>query len=120
MPLVATLFVMAGLASLGLPGMSGFIAEFTVFIGSFGAIPIQTILGAFGVVITAGYTLWMLQRIFFGPPTARWADLGDARGVEIVPLVSLIAVIILVGVYPSILTTVVDQGIATLALRLGP
>jgi NADH-quinone oxidoreductase subunit M len=119
MPVVATLFVMAGLASLGLPGMSGFIAEFTVFIGSYRTIPLPAILGALGVVITAGYTLWMLQRVFFGPPSARWANLGDARGVEIVPLVSLIAIIILVGVYPSILTTVVDHGIATLVTRLG-
>jgi len=119
MPVVATLFVMAGLASLGLPGMSGFIAEFTVFIGSYGAIPLATILGAFGVVITAGYTLWMLQRVFFGPPTERWASLGDARGIEIIPLVSLIAIIILIGVYPAVLTTVVDHGIATLVTRLG-
>jgi NADH-quinone oxidoreductase subunit M len=119
MPVVATLFVMAGLASLGLPGMSGFIAEMTVFIGSYATIPLPAALGAFGIVITAGYTLWMLQRVFFGPPTARWASLGDAKGIEIVPLVTLIALIILIGVYPALLTNVVDHGVATLVTRLG-
>ncbi len=119
MPLLATVFVMAGLASLGLPGMAGFIAEFTVFVGSFPAIPALTILGAAGIVITAGYLLWMLQRVFFGPLNPRFVDLGDAYGVEVVPLVALVAVIILVGVYPSILTDVVNSGIGPLAQRLG-
>jgi len=119
MPLLAAVFVMAGLASLGLPGMAGFIAEFTVFVGSFPSIPVLTILGAAGIVVTAGYLLWMLERVFFGPPNPRFATLGDAHGVEVVPLVALVGIIILIGVYPALLTDVVSSGIAPLTARLG-
>ena len=119
MPLLAAVFVMAGLASLGLPGMAGFIAEFTVFVGSFPSIPVLTILGAAGIVVTAGYLLWMLQRVFFGPLNPHFATLGDAHGVEVVPLVALVGIIILIGVYPALLTDVVSSGIAPLTARLG-
>jgi NADH-quinone oxidoreductase subunit M len=115
MPLLAVLFVMAGLASLGLPAMSGFVAEFTVFIGSYVSWPLYTILGATAIVITAGYILWMVRRVFFGPFNERWEHLADARGLELVPLVGLMAVIILIGIAPSILTNVVASGIAPLA-----
>lgn len=113
-PLLATLFVMGGLASLGLPAMAGFIAEFTVFIGSYATLPLFTILAAAGIVITAGYILWMLQRAYFGPLNARWENLRDVRGIEVVPLVTLMAIIILVGVYPALLTDVINAGVAPL------
>ncbi len=115
MPLLATLFVLAGLASLGLPGLSGFVAEFTVFIGSYVTWPVHTILAASAIVITAGYILWMIRRVFFGPFNERWDHLRDAHGLELVPLVTLIAVILLIGLDPALLTTVVNSGIATLS-----
>ncbi|HEX5417730.1 MAG TPA: NADH-quinone oxidoreductase subunit M [Chloroflexota bacterium] len=116
-PLLATLFLMAGLASLGLPGMSGFIAEFTTFIGAYLNLPIYTALAASAIVITAGYLLWMVKRVFFGTFNEKWDHLLDARGIEVVPLVTLMGVIILVGVFPSILTNVVNSGIAPLATQ---
>lgn len=115
MPIVATIFVIAGLASLGLPGLSGFIAEFTVFVGSFSTLGWATILAAFGIVITAGYILWTLQRVLFGPPDERWQNLGDVSFREAVPLVSLAVLIVLIGVYPAILTDLVGAGVAPLA-----
>ena len=119
MPLLATIFVLAGLASLGLPGLSGFVAEFTVFVGAFPAIPVLTALGAAGIVLTAGYLLWMLQRVFFGPINPRFDSLDDPRGLEVVPLLALVGVIVLIGLYPSLLTDVVDNGVVPLAARLG-
>ena len=115
MPIVATIFVIAGLASLGLPGLSGFIAEFTVFVGAFSTLAWATILAAFGIVITAGYILWTLQRVLFGPPDERWQNLGDVSFREAVPLVSLAVLIVLIGVYPAILTDLVEAGVAPLA-----
>jgi NADH-quinone oxidoreductase subunit M len=106
---------MAGLASLGLPGLSGFVAEFTVFIGSYPAWPVYTILAAAAIVLTAGYILWMLRRVFFGPFNERWASLADARGIDLVPLVGLIAVILLVGIYPRVLTDLTSSGVLPLA-----
>ncbi|MBI2955135.1 MAG: NADH-quinone oxidoreductase subunit M [Chloroflexi bacterium] len=119
MPLYAALFVTAGLASLGLPGLSGFVAEFTVFVGSYLNPNMQlfTIIAAAGIVITAGYITWMLQRVFFGP--LRFGDaikesehIQDVRGLEVVPLVTLLAIIIAVGVYPSLVTDLINTGVA--------
>ena len=120
MPWLAVLWVTAGLASLGLPGMAGFIAEYTVFVGGFGTWPLYTILGAAGIVVTAGYILWMVERVFFGPPKPDQGleHVGDAKGLELVPLVSLTALIVLVGVYPSILTNMVSAGVMPVLARL--
>ncbi|MDP2934873.1 MAG: NADH-quinone oxidoreductase subunit M [Dehalococcoidia bacterium] len=119
MPLIAIIFTMAGLASLGLPGMSGFVAEFLVFVGSFSAWPWHTVLGVFAIVITAGYLLWTLQRILFGPPDSRWAHLEDASFVDAVPIVVLIIVIVAVGVYPAILTDMIQGAFPPILERLG-
>ncbi|MCL5960950.1 MAG: NADH-quinone oxidoreductase subunit M [Chloroflexi bacterium] len=119
MPLYAVLFTMAGMASLGLPGMSGFVAEFLVFVGSFATMPWLTALAAAGIVITAGYILWMIQRVFFGPLVPKWAHLEDARGLEVVPLFTLMIVVILVGVYPGIITGIINSGVAPVAARFG-
>ncbi len=119
MPLIAIIFTMAGLASLGLPGMSGFVAEFLVFLGTFPAWPWHTVLAVFAIVITAGYLLWTLQRILFGPADERWAHLKDASFVDAVPIVVLIAVIILVGVYPAVVTTMIQGAFPPILDRLG-
>ena len=67
MPIAATVFVIAGLASLGLPTMSGFVAELLVFLGSFESFEAPTIIAVFGILLSAGYILWTVQRVFFGP-----------------------------------------------------
>jgi NADH-quinone oxidoreductase subunit M len=113
MPVYATLFVIAGLASLGLPGLSGFVAEFTVFVGSYlnPNMQLLTILAASGIVITAGYITWMLQRVFFGPLASKWQNIEDAKGIEVVPLVALFVIILAVGVYPSLVTDLIGSGV---------
>ena len=79
MPFIATAFVMAGLASLGLPGMNGFIGEFLVFIGAFEVWPVFTAIAAFAIVLTAGYITWMLMLVFFGTlDEHKWHGLTDA------------------------------------------
>ncbi|MDP2662797.1 MAG: proton-conducting transporter membrane subunit, partial [Dehalococcoidia bacterium] len=118
-PLIAMIMTIAGLASLGLPGMSGFVAEFLIFLGSFSAWPWQTVLAVVAIVITAGYILWTMQRILFGPPDERWANLKDASFVDAVPVIILVIVIILVGVYPSILTNMIEGPFHPILTRLG-
>ena len=117
MPAIAVTFVVAGLASLGLPGMSGFVAEFLVFIGTFPVWQVATILGAFGIVITAGYLLWMLQRVFMGPISEKWSHLGDANALEIFYVGVMVAVIVGVGVFPSVLTDVIKTGVVPVVQR---
>jgi len=118
MPLIGTFFLFAGLAALGLPGLSGFVAEIMVFLGTFPVWGWAAGISAFGVVIAAGYVLWMVQRAFFGPrppegglPVKMYDDLPDANWIDMVPVLALSAAIIVVGVYPSVITEVFKAGI---------
>jgi NADH-quinone oxidoreductase subunit M len=119
-PILATVLVMAGLASLGLPAMSGFVAEITVFLGAGGKFAVPTILGVIGILLSAGYILWMLRRVVFGPRDERWAELEDTtQWWEQLPMAAMLAVILAVGIYPSRLIDVIDQGILPIASRFG-
>ncbi|MFQ5924384.1 MAG: NuoM family protein [Dehalococcoidia bacterium] len=124
MPIIVIVFSVAGFAALGLPGTSGFAAEFLVFLGSFrstvvSGIQVYTILGVLGIVITAGYILWMLQRIFYGPPKAQYEGALDANRLEKFTIFSMAAVIMLIGIYPRILTDIIDMGILPIFGGLG-
>ena len=111
MPIIASALVIGGLASLGLPATSGFIGEVTVFVGTFFVWTWPTILAAFGIVLTAGYILWMLQRVLFGPQLKRFEKVGDATILEAIPIGILVVAIMAVGIYPAILTDVFSSGI---------
>jgi NADH-quinone oxidoreductase subunit M len=124
MPLVAVVFVIAGLASLGLPSTSGFAAEFLVFVGSFSSkviagMNIYTIVSAISVALTAGYILWMIQRVFYGAPLEQFNGVKDADKTEMVYSGVFIALIFLVGIYPAILTDVIKLGIAPIVGMVG-
>ena len=120
MPLMASAFLLAGLASLGLPGLSGFVAEVLVFLGTFPVWGWATVLSAFSIVIAAGYILWMIQRTLFGPARERFSHVRDTSVVEAVPVVALVIAIVVVGVYPRVLTEVFAIGAeAILATRFG-
>ena len=114
MPVVATAFLVAGLASLGLPGTSGFVAELLVFLGTFPVWSWATALGAFGIVITAGYILWTLQRSLFGPAIDRFENVRDASPVEMVPIFLLVAAILVVGVYPALISDPFTAGVKSI------
>ena len=111
MPIVAAAFLLAGAASLGLPALSGFVSELLVFFGGFRAFPALTILAVLGIILAAGYILWMIQRAFFGPRPARWDELTDASWVEMAPIALLVISIVAVGVYPAWLTDVFREGL---------
>lgn len=123
-PIIAVVFSVGGLASLGLPTTSGFAAEFLIFVGSFssGIVPgiqVYTILAVLGVVVTAGYILWMLQRVFYGPVREQYNGVADADIIERVYMFLFIAVIMLVGIYPAILTDVIRTGVMPVVHLLG-
>ncbi len=116
-PFMTVVFSVAGLASLGLPTTSGFAAEFLVFIGSFASttvagIQVYTLLAVFGVVLTAGYILLMLQRVFYGEVLEKFKGTSDADAIEKIYMVAFVAIIMLVGIYPAILTDVIKIAIS--------
>ncbi|KPJ48736.1 MAG: hypothetical protein AMJ38_04640, partial [Dehalococcoidia bacterium DG_22] len=117
MPMIAVVMVIAGLASLGLPSMAGFVSEVMVFLGTFdkhGALKhgALTILGVIGILLTAGYILWMIQRVFLGERLPRWEGLGDATAWwERAALVAMVAVIFLIGIYPAVVADVIETGV---------
>ena len=107
MPLLATLFTFAGLASMGLPGLAGFIAEYITFTSSYASWPVVTIISAFTMILTCAYLLWMLKRVFYGPVNKKWDWLPDANFREALPLVVLAVLIVVVGIYPAFLIDVI-------------
>ena len=123
-PIITVVFSVAGLASLGLPTTSGFAAEFLIFLGCFNstAVPyaqVYTIIAIIGVVLTAGYILWMLQQAFYGPVKDEFNGVKDADCMEKFYIFVLVAAIMLVGIYPAILTDVFKLGITPIAALFG-
>jgi NADH-quinone oxidoreductase subunit M len=123
-PVIAAVFVIAGLASLGLPTTSGFAAEFITFIGSYTStvvahLNVYTIIAIIGVVLTAGYILWMVQQAFYGPVKTQHDYVKDADKLEKTYMFALVAVIMLVGIYPAVMTNVFKLGITPIANLIG-
>lgn len=119
MPLIATGMVFAGFASLGLPALAGFIAEITVFLGTFQKYEWAVLMSIFGVVLSAGYVLWMLQRVMFGPVRHEWDGLTDQRHWwEHTVVIGLAALVVLLGVYPELMTEMIEPAIDSIVLRI--
>ncbi|HEY3247300.1 MAG TPA: NADH-quinone oxidoreductase subunit M [bacterium] len=118
MPQYGSLTILAMLASLGLPGLMGFVAEFLVFLGSFGVFPYLTAVAVTGVVFTAAMFLWTIQRIFLGPVNTRWAALPDLDLRERFSLVPLAALMLIFGVYPKPLIDMINAAMTGLVTAL--
>lgn len=119
MPLTAGFFLAAAMASLGLPGMSGFVSEFMAFMGLFKVMPVVAAIGCLGIILTAAYLLRAVLNITFGETSTRLTGLKDIRSVEYVPVLVLLAFIILIGVYPTILTSAIVMTLQTITLGIG-
>jgi NADH-quinone oxidoreductase subunit M len=101
MPVYSALFVLVALASIGLPGLSGFVGEWLVLAGAFRAEPVLGALAAFGMVLGAAYMLWMIQRVFFGPAGPSSEGLTDITAREALLVLPLAILIVWIGVNPE-------------------
>jgi len=103
MPKYAGVMTVAFFAALGLPGLSGFISEAFAFLGAFQSTAIRgiTIASTVGIVLTAAYMLWTLQRLFLGTLPEKWKTLPDINGRELFTLVPLGVIVIFLGIYPG-------------------
>ena len=120
MPRLATGFMLAGLASLGLPGTVNFIGEFTIFVGAFKSHQIITIIAISGIIITAVYILRTLGNVLFGPRRPEWDHLQDLKGPEMVPLLVLGGAILLGGILPFTIMDLINSGVGQLLQQIGP
>ncbi len=115
------IFMVAGFASLGLPGLAGFWAEFFVFRGAFDIVRAWAAIGVIGVVVTAGYILWrIVQSVFLGEYNEEWGDrLWDMEKFEKVTLWPLIAVMVLIGLYPTPLVNFFNRAAVEILTKAG-
>ncbi len=106
-PFIGTIFVMAALASTGLPGFANFVAELLVFFGAWETYRWSALAAVFGIVITAFYMLRAVRTGFFGPLNPRWAGLQDATLFERIPYLILVTALLMVGCWPRLLTDLI-------------
>ena len=102
MPIYAFFLMICSLASLGLPGLSGFVGEFLSLVGTFPVFQGITAISTVGLIITAGYFLYMLKQVLMGMLNPHCAKYPDMNGREILTLTPLVVITVVVGIYPTI------------------
>ncbi len=120
MPFVGTCFVLATMASAGVPGFANFASELMVMLGAWEAgYEVQAVIAVFGVVITAVYLLRALADVFFRARKERWDKIKDARGpFQRAPFVLLILVLLVFGMYPKPMTDVIKAGVEPIVAKV--
>jgi NADH-quinone oxidoreductase subunit M len=101
MPVYTGFVAVAFFAALGLPGLSAFISEVLVLLGSWQQNPRLTMIAALAVILSAGYMLWALQRIWLGPLNEKYTDIAEVSSRELFTLVPLAVIVVVLGVYPT-------------------
>jgi NADH-quinone oxidoreductase subunit M len=121
LPVYSGIMVFFSMAALGLPGMSGFISEFMIFLGAFSAISKVLVgISVFGVVLGAAYMLRMVQRVFLGEfNLAKWGGLTEINGRELFTVIPLMILTLLIGVYPKPLNDLMNATLVNLVQLMG-
>ena len=124
MPILGGMLGFTAMASLGLPGLAGFWGEFMALLGSYqpldglslGVFRTAMVIGAIGTVLTAGYLLWMLQKVNLGEPKEEWEghEFHDVDRFEMAAWVPLLISIVAIGVYPKIITGAANDAVQSL------
>jgi NADH-quinone oxidoreductase subunit M len=109
-PLLAWSFFIAGMSSLALPGLSSFVSEFLVLVGTFVNYPLAAVIGTLGIILAALYILIPVQRSLHGPTTPGNENLKDLNLREKIAIAPVIAVIIFFGFFPQILLDIINPG----------
>jgi NADH-quinone oxidoreductase subunit M len=129
-------FIVGGLVSMGMPGLSGFVAEFPIFLGIWNGgtmeltetvsglnpatyYPYIAILAALGIVITAAYILRAIGNVFFGDyDEHKWHDMRPLLGIDKLVLLIFVAIMIVVGFFPSVIAPIIESGVRPVVARL--
>jgi len=120
MPVVAFAFIIGGLVSMGMPGFSGFVAEFPIFMGLWDSHPWVAWVAVISIVITAAYIIRIIGKVFFGKlPDEYEGHVHDVRVLDKVALLFLSGILIVVGIYPMIMVPIVQSGVENVLRLLG-
>ena len=110
-PLLAGLFLISGLAGLSLPGLSTFVSEFLVLVGTFSRYKLPAIIATSAIILAAIYILWMYQRTMTGPVRDEVAGMKDLRPRELLAVAPLVVLIIGAGVYPKPVLDIINPAV---------
>lgn len=118
MGIIASVWVYTSFASFGLPSLAGFVGEFLVLAGSFPVYRALTVLAALGVILTAGYFLWTIQRICLGQPKIE-GEVFDATPRELGYMLPLMLIMLIIGIYPAPILNIVKPTVMQIVSSLG-
>ena len=118
-PVMAWMFFLAGMSSLALPGLSSFVSEFLVLVGTFTRYPVHAVIATFGIVLAALYILIPVQKALHGPTTPGNENLSDLNLREKIAIAPVIAIIVILGFYPSPLLKVINPAASHVIAQLG-
>ncbi len=120
MPWAAVGFIIGGLVSMGMPGFSGFVAEFPIFMGVWQRVPIAAIIASISIVITAAYIMQNIRKVFFGEmPANLEGHVGDVTVLDKVAIVTLCVLMVGLGLFPSLMVPMVQTGVQNILNLLG-
>jgi NADH-quinone oxidoreductase subunit M len=120
LPWVAIGFIIGGLVSMGMPGFSGFVAEFPIFMGTWETLPWVAIVASLSIVITAAYILIAIRKVFFGEmPEEFVGHIGPISALDKVAIGTLCGVMVLLGVFPWLMVPMVQTGVKSIMSLLG-
>lgn len=117
-PRYSVMMSIALLASMGLPGLAGFIAEFHAMLGAYERWGLYVAIASIGILVTASYSLRTIGRMFAGPLDPRWAHLQDVRGLQLLASLPLIALIALIGLFPGLLLNLINSTVAPMIAEI--
>jgi NADH-quinone oxidoreductase subunit M len=120
MPWAGGLLALGALAAMGLPGLAVFISEFMSIMGGYETFPVQGALAALGIILSAMYLLYMLSRVIFGPiERPAYEGVGDAGPVEMAAVVPLAVLLLVLGIFPALLTSVQRPAVEAVLSAIG-
>jgi NADH-quinone oxidoreductase subunit M len=120
MPWAGGLLALGALAAMGLPGLAVFVSEFMSIMGVYATFPVQGVLAALGIILSAMYLLYMLARVIFGPiERTAYEEIGDAGPIEMASVVPVAVLLVVLGVFPALLMNVQRPAVDAVLIVIG-
>src|SRR3972149_3238931 len=121
MPFAGIGFIIGSLVSMGMPGFSGFVAEFPIFMGVWGRQWLVAVIASISIIITAAYVMIAVRRVFFGPMPEKLHEhhIGDVTVLDKVAIFTLCSCMVIIGIFPAMMVPMVEKGVENILRLLG-